>query len=69
MGEILWHSLTIDPSLMEISKAHEKEIVSFAKEHYLLDQPLRFLEVAWNLAFQVKAPTLSYSSPIIKYFI
>ena len=49
MGEELWHSLTIDPTIEEISKQHLKTIKSLIKKHYRkphTKRSLRLLEVA-----------------------
>ena len=48
LGEVLWHAVTLDPSIMAVSQAHQREIVNYAT-HYLPDfetTPIRFLEVA-----------------------
>lgn len=48
LGEVLWHSVTTDASIVEVSRAHCSEIENHI-EHFLpsaKSKPIRFLEVA-----------------------
>ncbi len=49
MGEVLWHSLTVDPTIDEVSRQHLQSIKKIINEHYKLKnikRPIRVLEVA-----------------------
>ena len=49
MGEVLWHSLTIDPTIDEVSKQHFKKIKSIIDVHYEkpnAKRPIKILEIA-----------------------
>ncbi len=49
MGEVLWHSLTVDPTIDKISRQHLKAIKDIIDEHYkkpMTKRPIKVLEVA-----------------------
>gem|GEM_PF-1095236 len=48
LGEVLWHTTTSDPSIVQVSHEHMREIERYAEKHLpvLIRQPVRFLEVA-----------------------
>jgi len=49
MGEVLWHSLTVDSTIDEISRQHLGSITKIINEHHTLKnikRPIRVLEVA-----------------------
>ncbi len=46
IGETAWHSVTLDPSIAEVSKAHFETLVTDLGNHDALRQGLKVLEVA-----------------------
>ena len=48
LGEVLWHTATLDASIEQVSQAHLHEIVKYAKCHFpnVERKQVRFLEVA-----------------------
>ncbi len=48
LGEVLWHTTTSDPSIVQVSQEHMREVVSYAKPYLPINErkSVRFLEVA-----------------------
>lgn len=48
LGEMLWHTTTSDPSIMQVSHEHMHEVVKYAKDYLpaFNSKSVRFLEVA-----------------------
>ena len=48
LGEVLWHTTTSDPSIVQVSQEHLREVVSYAKPYLPINErkSVRFLEVA-----------------------
>jgi hypothetical protein len=48
LGEVLWHAATLDPSIVEESHNHLREVLGHVQSHWAAqsNDPVRFLEVA-----------------------
>ena len=49
LGEVIWHSFTLDPRILQMSQDRFEKILSLQKKHgFLLDEHSNVLEVAGN---------------------